>query len=98
MFRRSATRVLFVSCASVILTGCMPKMTIEEMRAMTPQRPAELATLNAFVGTWDMEGEAKMAMLDEPIKSSGTSVMNWEGDESSIDALRRLRKGSCHNS
>ena len=80
MITKSTARVLFMSCASLVLTGCMPKMTVEEMKSMMPQRPAELDVLDAFAGKWEMEGEARMAMLDEPIKTSGTSDMKWEGN------------------
>jgi hypothetical protein len=45
-----------------------------------PSRPAELDRLNDFIGTWEMEGEAKFAMLDEPLKVSGRSQMEWGGD------------------
>lgn len=77
MFRATMNRVLLVMMASLLMTGCMPKMTIEEMRAMTPPRPVELDKLNAFVGKWTFTGESKMAMLDEVIKTSGTGVTRW---------------------
>jgi hypothetical protein len=59
----------------------MPRMTIEEMKAQMPKRPAELDRLNAFVGKWQSEGEATFAMLDEPLKITGTSECKWEGDK-----------------
>ena len=67
--------------ACALLTGgCMPKMTIQEMKDQMPKRPVELDRLDAFVGKWQYEGEAKFAMLDEPIKSSGTAEYKWDGD------------------
>jgi hypothetical protein len=56
----------------------MPKMTIEQMKAQMPERPAELDRLEAFTGKWRAEGEVKFAMLDEPIKISGTSEAQWD--------------------
>jgi hypothetical protein len=64
--------------ACVALAGCMRKMTIEEMKAKMPERPAELDRLDAFVGKWQSDGEAKFAVLDEPIKISGTSEAEWD--------------------
>jgi hypothetical protein len=66
---------------SLGLTGCMPHMTVAEMKAQMPKRPGELDRLNAFVGKWQMEGEANFAMLDEPVKITGTSESKWEGDK-----------------
>jgi hypothetical protein len=51
------------------------------MKAQMPKRPAELDRLNAFVGKWQTDGEAKFAMLDEPVKVSGTSETKWEGNK-----------------
>lgn len=71
---------LLALCATVMITGCMPKMTIEDMKAMQPKRPGELDKLNAFVGDWEFEGEMKFEFLDEPIKTSGSSSTRWAGD------------------
>jgi len=65
----------------VLLSGCMPKMTIDEMKAMMPKRPAELDHLNMFVGDWSFDGEAKMAGLEEPLKTTGTNSAHWEGND-----------------
>jgi len=80
MTRRVCANVFLTACASIVLTGCMPKMTIEELRQTTPQRPAELDLLNDFVGKWESTGELRFAGLDEVLKSSGTSETKWEGD------------------
>ncbi len=80
MTRRSFSCVILSSMAGIALTGCMPHMTIEEMKSMMPQRPAELDKLNAFAGRWEFTGEAKMAGLDQVLKSSGTNEAKWEGD------------------
>ena len=46
-----------------------------------PQRPAELDHLNAFVGKWEMDGECRMAGMEEELKTHGTSDMQWHGDK-----------------
>ncbi len=81
MFRRNAVLAVLLGFAALVLAGCMPHMTIEQMKAQMPKRPAELDRLNAFVGKWQSEGEARFAMLDEPLKFSGTSEAKWEGDK-----------------
>lgn len=73
-------KLTLTSLAAVVLTGCMPKMTLEDMKAMIPQRPVELDKLNAFAGKWESTGESKMAGLDEVLKASGTNEARWEGD------------------
>ena len=67
-------------CVPILLTGCMPKMTIEEMKAMSPKRPVELNRLNAFVGEWEVEAEMNFAFLDQPIESTGSNSAHWAGD------------------
>lgn len=54
MTTRNKLRTATLALACATLTGCMPKMTVEEMKAAMPQRPAELDHLNAFVGQWEM--------------------------------------------
>ncbi len=80
MLSRNASYLTFSSFILVMFAGCMPKMTVEQMKSMKPQKPAELKYLDAFVGNWEGEGEAKMAGLDEVMKTSGTSETTWEGD------------------
>ena len=80
MTKRILSCALLVTCGSILLTGCMPKMTIDDLKQMRPQRPAELEQLNDFVGKWESTGEATMAGLDEVLKSSGTSEAKWAGD------------------
>ncbi len=80
MSRRNAVLTFVAASASLLLAGCMPKMTIAEMKAAMPERPAELDRLNAFVGKWQYEGTAKFAMLDQPLKAGGHSEGQWEGN------------------
>jgi hypothetical protein len=72
--------VLAAVCGLAVLSGCMPKMTVQEMKDMMPKRPAELDHLNMWAGSWEFSGEAKMAMLEEPMQTSGESEAAWAGD------------------
>jgi len=81
MFRTALNRVLLTLIVGLMMSGCMPKMTIEEMRAMTPPRPVELDKLDAFVGRWKFTGDTEMAMLDEVIKTSGTGETRWNNSK-----------------
>lgn len=78
--RKNHLQLWVVAATCFAATGCMPKMTLEEMKASQPQRPAELERLNIFVGTWEMTGEMTFAGLDEPLKTSGTATGKWAGD------------------
>ncbi len=80
MNRRLVSSTLLVSLAGVLLTGCMPKMTIEDMKNLKPQRPPELDKLNAFVGRWSGTSQMEMAGIDEVITGSATSEVKWDGD------------------
>lgn len=85
----------------VMLTGCMPKMTIEQMKAARPQRPAELDKLNKMVGTWEVTGEARMAGLDEVLETRGTSELKWGGDgwyliEDNVFTMKGLGEMKAH--
>jgi len=80
MFRRNSVLAVLLGITAFALTGCMPHMTLDEMKAQMPQRPAELDRLNAFVGKWQGEAEGRFAMLDEPVKMTGTSEAKWDGD------------------
>ena len=74
---RSAVRTSVGIVLCGLLAGCMPKMTVEDMKKMRQQKPAELEKLNRLVGTWEAGSEAKFAGLDEPMKSTGTSKFEW---------------------
>ena len=81
MNRKKMSYILMLPLTSIVFTGCMPKMTVEEMRAMMPPRPVELDKLNAFIGKWKFTGEAEMAMLDEVLKTSGSGENRWNDDK-----------------
>ena len=70
-----------VFCGLVLSAGCAPKMTLEDLRGMRPERPAALDELDRFVGSWAWEGTMKMTGLDEPLKVSGKSEVKWAGDK-----------------
>jgi len=81
MVSRKVTASITILAGCVVLTGCMPKMTIEEMKAMKPDRPAELDRLNVLVGEWEHKGISEFKGLDQPLQSSGTQKIRWEGDK-----------------
>ncbi len=80
MFRCRFGNLMIVAGACFALGGCMPKMTVEQMKEQMPKRPAELEKLNAFVGTWQSEGKAQFAMLEQPLVVTGRSTAQWAGD------------------
>ena len=80
MFRKTLTTAISTMALGVMLTGCMPKMTLEEMKEMMPQRPVELDKLKQFEGTWESTNVMTFSMLDEPLTGTGTSTMTWEND------------------
>lgn len=80
---RSRTALTLAGCFVLsLLVGCMPKMTLEEMKEHMPKKPAELELLNTFVGRWESSGEVKFAMLKDPtpLKVSGHSESKWGPD------------------
>ncbi|MFQ5413152.1 MAG: DUF1579 family protein [Phycisphaerae bacterium] len=76
--------VMMLALGGLAGTACMPTMTIEDLKAMRPERPPELDRLNMFVGHWEGTGEARMAGLDQVLKSTGTSDITWEADRSAL--------------
>ncbi len=80
MSRRRNWSWLAAAFAGLAITGCMPKMTLEEMKAHMPKRPAELDRLDAMAGKWSFEGQAKFAMLDQSLKVTGHGEYAWEAD------------------
>ncbi len=72
--------VIALAAACTLLAGCMPKMTIAQMKDKMPKRPAELDRLDPFVGKWQSEGTIKFAFLDQPLKMTGTATYNWGPD------------------
>ena len=81
--KKLASMALF-GAVGCMLTGCMPDMTLEEMKTWMDenvQRPAELDRLDQFVGNWTGEGEACFSGKDErKLKMTGSSSIRWGGD------------------
>lgn len=76
-------RIRFGLFGLVVLTGlagCMPTMTVEQMKAKMPERPAELDLLNMMVGRWEGTGTMKFTFLDETLEGKGTNTAAWECD------------------
>ena len=80
MIRPTKLALFMMVPTGVALTGCMPRMTIESIREMQPQRAPELDRLEMLIGDWETTGEVKMTMLDETIQSSGTNHAEWSLD------------------
>ncbi len=60
--------------------GCIPKMSVEQIREFQPERPAELERLNMFLGEWETTGTIEMAFLEAPIATSGRNKAEWTLD------------------
>lgn len=84
MNSRAFPCLVLAFAANMLATGCMPKMTVEEMKAMTPQRPPELDRLEAFVGEWEYTATSTMACLDGEFESTGTGESHWGGDKAFV--------------
>lgn len=76
---RMRTACLFIATVSALVstTGCMPKMSVDDLGAMQPPRPKQLDRLDMLLGRWETTGEIRMAMLDEPVKTGGTNDATW---------------------
>jgi len=62
-------------------TGCLqPRMTLDDLKAKLPERPAELDRLDLLVGEWDTQGTIKMIGMDGPIETTGHNVARWSAD------------------
>jgi hypothetical protein len=72
--------VMLAICAAVALVGCGPKMDMEKLKEMQPQRPAELDLLNMWVGHWVGEGEMEMKGMEEEVTMRGESSISWDCD------------------
>lgn len=71
---------VFASVAITGLLGCTPELTMDDLKAMKPQRPAELDKLDAFAGEWESTAEMKITGLDEVIAGRGEGTTTWECD------------------
>lgn len=55
----------------------MPKLTVEQISQFQPEKPVELRRLDMFLGEWETNGTIEMAVLDEPIVTSGRNRAEW---------------------
>jgi len=60
--------------------GCMPKMSVQDIKNMQPTRPTQLDRLEALLGDWETDGEITMAMLDQPLHTTGANSARWTLD------------------
>jgi hypothetical protein len=80
MTRKSLLWSVIAAGWCITLTGCMPKMSAEDMKNMRPARPAALDRLNMLLGTWETSADITVAGMDEPMKGTGTGTSTWESD------------------
>jgi len=80
MTMRRSVGTFALGVAAVALTGCMPKMTMEDLKNTKVELPPELDKLAAFAGKWESTGEVKIGWLDEVLKTTSTSTASWECD------------------
>ncbi len=73
-------RVIVAVVLAGVASGCMPKLTMEDLQRMKPQRPVELDKLEGFVGDWSWEGETRVSGLDQVLSFTGSSQARLEGD------------------
>lgn len=80
---RTPRTIVFCSACLIVLpgTGCMPRMTIEDIARLRPPRPSELDRLDRLVGEWETVGEVRMSVLEKPLPTTGRSVARWAHDE-----------------
>ena len=60
--------------------GCVPSLTIDDMKAMKIERPAETDRLRLLAGRWESIGTAKIAGLEEDLVITGRSHGQWHTD------------------
>ena len=78
MVRGSGLRMILMAVAFIPVTGCMPNMTIEQLKAMNPERPEELDQLAAIAGKWETVGDINVFGLHDILKVSGETVTDWD--------------------
>lgn len=80
MQKKLLLALLGVPGLAILLPGCMPKMTVEQIAGFVPEKPAELDRLNMFLGEWETTGTIELSVLDEPIATSGRNRAAWTLD------------------
>ena len=80
MRQRVFVHLVMVVWVIAFVSGCMPKMTLESIKQMQPPRPVELDRLEMLLGEWETTGEVRMAVLDEPMRTTGSNIATWALD------------------
>jgi hypothetical protein len=79
---RSGVHTAFGLSAFLVFSSsaCLPKMSVEQIAAFQPERPAELDQLDMLLGEWETTGTIELAVVDEPITTSGRNKAQWTMD------------------
>ncbi len=94
MMRESKlVRVALIALGVVAGAGCMPRMDIQAIKQMQPERPAELDRLDMLLGEWETSGEVRMAVLDEVLSVTGSNSATWELDKRMLVERAELDMG-----
>jgi len=78
---------------TILASGCLPKMTAEELGSFSPDRPEQLDKLDMLLGTWETAGEVRMAILDEVVHTTGTNEAKWSLDRRMLIDQAKLDMG-----
>jgi len=77
---------MIVLLTALVACGCRSTMPGASRGTAAESVRAQLDRLEMFVGRWTIEGQAKMAGVDEPVSFTGTSEVTWEGGRSYVVA------------
>ncbi len=91
------TRATLARCAAFLtvpamMVGCS-EPTAEMVGGEPPPRPAELARLDMFVGSWEGTAEMMMPGADEAMTSTGKNEATWELDKRFLVSKLNLDMG-----
>ena len=91
--RRNGSYVMLAIFATVLVAGCMPKMTVTQIKAIQPARPWQLDRLEMLLGRWTTTGEVTMSVLDSVLKTRGTNEASWSMDRRMLIDHAELEMG-----
>ena len=94
MHRNKTHALLPWCCLLAAPLGCMPKMTVDQIKQMQPARPVELDRLDMLLGRWETEGQVKLSVLDEPLRTTGTNEAVWSLDRRMLIEHAELNMGA----
>jgi len=84
---------MLTTASGLCITGCLPKMTPEELGSFERVRPVELERLDMLLGRWETTGEVNMAVLDGVVHTSGTNEAKWSLDRRMVVDQAELDMG-----